>query len=689
MLPPHSPCRLLAAFLFLVLIPPLAAQTGTKPKSDGPSPLDRLESQGIPSLERFDWQPKELVAVMGEHRGRQGGTVSSVAWSRDGRLIASGGSSGLVRLWDPKTMVLRELLGHSSHVYAIAFDPATKRLAAAGSDGTIRLWDVSGPKSAPGPLLKASSTALYALAFSPDGNRLVVGGHDTTIYLFDLSEPKPGNPTTIPTGKGEITGLAFAPRGDLLYSSDNGGLVRLWDMTGAQPTERSQFEAHPKGVACLAIDLKGQTLATGSADGTIATWRLGTGKPARAGQVQHAGGVRALAFSPGGGTLASAGNDRTTVLWDLTKSPPVKRAVCEGKKGPFDGHIGAVQAVAFDPQGRELVTGGADWTVRIWSLVGTKPSEPEQKTVTRGHLSHVYTIAFAPDGQTLASGSYDGTTRVWTLAAKEPKERSLLRGDSSAIYATAFSPDGRWLVSGGASATFRLWDALLGLEKRRFQGLPSTVNGLAFTPDGKQVLCTSGKELWLYDAADATKVLRRFEGHTERINSAALSPDGKRALSGAGYYEYKNGIPVLKNGKYVYLDCTLRLWDLESGKELHAVQHEAPFARVAFLPNGRALTSAWDSVNYVWSLEGGKPKEVGGLQGKPGYATLFAPSPDGERLATAWSNGRLILWDVDTGKALQDWAFPETMGGLAYAPDGRHLAVALRTGVIYVLRLPR
>jgi WD40 repeat protein len=310
-----------------------------------------------------------------------------------------------------------------------------------------------------------------------------------------------------------------------------------------------------------------------------------------------------------------------------------------------------------------------------------------EKTVTRGHLSLVYTTAFTPDGLTLASGSYDGSTRLWTTTGTEPRERSLLRGDGLAIYTLSFSPDGRSLASGGAGTTFRLWDAVLGRELRRFQGHPSTITNLACTPDGKHILCTSGKELWLWDASNTTQVVRRLEGHELLINGSALSPDGKRALTCSGNYQYRNGQPVMKGGKYVYEDCTLRLWDLESGRQLHAVTHPTPFARTGYTPDGRGLSSTWDAANRIWDLAGPEPRDVAALQGRPGYAVRFVPSPDGTRLVTHWSNGQLVLWDLDTGKSLQVWTLPESIAGVAFASDGRHLAVALGTGVINVLRL--
>jgi WD40 repeat protein len=143
----------------------------------------------------------------------------------------------------------------------------------------------------------------------------------------------------------------------------------------------------------------------------------------------------------------------------------------------------------------------------------------------------------------------------------------------------------------------------------------------------------------------------------------------------------------MDNGKYVYVDPTLRLWNADSGKELAVIKHEAAFAKAAFAPDGRGLSSAWDGASRIWDLAGSELRATGALQSRGGYATLLVPSPDGTKLATRWSNGRLIVWDLDTGKGWREWSLPESIYSLSFASDSRHLAVAYGTGVIDVLRL--
>src|SRR5262249_29298182 len=180
-------CALLLASM-VTLFPTAAAQNAGEPvvpaslelarqRAASPSPLDKLSASAIPKLERFDWQPKELVGVLGEHRGRQGNPAYSVAFSIDGKLVASGGGNGLVRFWDRITMRQQSVIGgHSYAVRRIVFFADGKRMASCGDDATVRLWDITGKEPKVIETLKEGSTPLFGLAVTPDGKYLATGG---------------------------------------------------------------------------------------------------------------------------------------------------------------------------------------------------------------------------------------------------------------------------------------------------------------------------------------------------------------------------------------------------------------------------------------------------------------------------------------------------------------------------------
>jgi WD40 repeat protein len=644
-----------------------------------PSPLDKLDPATIPALERFDWQPKELVALLGEHKGRQGAPVSAVLFSPDGKTMVSGGGS-LVRLWDPATMRQRHLLGNYATI-CLAMTRDGKLLAAAGAGGNVTVWEMTAEAPKLRYSISASSTPAYSVAFAPSGKTLAVACGDNQLRFYDMTAEKETKlQIAVPAHDKAVAAVAYHPDGKTLASGGHDMTVRLWDVTGDTPKEKAVLTGHTKEVYALAFNPAGTTLASVGADSVLHLWPFpATSKTRpRAAVPVPAGILYAVAFAPSGRALAVACADSSMRILDVAGPAPKERFKLEG-------HQSSVNGVAYAPDGKLLASGSYDWTARTWDMSAAKPAPRFQPW---SHLSHVYSIAFTPDLQTFASGSEDRVLRLWDLTRAEPRTRSFLKGDSVPIYSLTYSPDGKSLAVAGAHTTVRQYESATGKGLRPIVGHPGSVSSVAYGPDGRQLLTSSQKSVFLWDTATG-KELRRLDGHETNVNCLSWSPDGKHVLSGSGSYLYKNGQIVVVGGKVQYVDCTMKLWDLDERKELWVLKSQpTPTYSVAFTPDGRrAYSGAYEASARQWELTEATLRETGTIKGGSGYIHSFQFSPDGQTLVTRGLDGLLIQWDLATGKRLHEWTFPETIGNVAFASDGRHLAVALGTGVIYVLRL--
>jgi molecular chaperone DnaK (HSP70) len=296
------------------------------------------------------------------HILKHAGTVTSVGFSPDGRLLATGSKDDTIKLWNPEDgRELRSFATPDNNIYSLAFSPAGRLLATGGEDGFIRFWNPEDGRELRS--LATSGGAVYSLAFSPDGRLLASGNYsDNAVKLW---EPDSGRELCTLDHGGSVYAVAISPDGRLLVSAGYYH-IKLWDIQTARK---------------LRV-LSGHT---------------------------GVGIVTSIAISPNGRLLASGGLDHTVKLWELETGREINTLTGHGGSGFWGLMFDAGLAVAFAPDGRYLASGGGDGMIKLWSLETGK-----ELGALSGHTNWIYSVAFSPDGRFLASGSVDNTARLWS-----------------------------------------------------------------------------------------------------------------------------------------------------------------------------------------------------------------------------------------------------------------------------------
>ncbi|MFF3439391.1 pentapeptide repeat-containing protein, partial [Streptosporangium sp. NPDC002721] len=474
--------------------------------------------------------------------------IHSVAWSPDGDVVAFGGGSHRVYLWDPATgSLIRTLEGHTDSVNTLAWSPDGTRLATGGNDGTIRTWD-----PATGSLirtLEGHTDWIHALAWSPDGTQLATGGNDGTTHIWD---PATGNLIRTLEGHTDwIHALAWSPDGTHLATGGNDGTTHIWDPATGNLIRT--LDAHTHWIRAIAWSPDGTHLATGSNDGTTHIWDPATGNLIRTLDA-HIDSVNTLAWSPDGTHLATGGTDATIRTWDPATGNLIRT---------LDAHTGWIRAIAWSPDGTRLAAGGTDATIRTWDF-----ATGNLIRTLDAHTDSVNALAWSPDGTHLATGSDDGTIRTW-----DPTTGNLIRtldAHTDSVNTLAWSPDGTHLATGGNNATLHTWDPTGNLI-RTLGAHTQWIRAIAWSPDGTH-LATGGNDgtIRIWDPATGN-LIRTLEGHSNWIRAIAWSPDGTHLATGSD-------------------DATARIWDPATGNLIRTLEGHSNWIRaIAWSPDGTHL----------------------------------------------------------------------------------------------------
>jgi len=392
-------------------------------------------------------------------------------------------------------------------------------------------------------------------------------------------------------------------------------------------------------LATEAANLAPTTESTTALRGALAAFRL------RAVYVGHRAQVISVALSPNGKYLLTGGADNEARLWDLFTGNTIQT---------FIGHTDWVNWADFSPDGKLIVTASRDATIRIWDIeTGHVIKE------LHGHDKSVNDARFSHDGSKILTAGEDGTAKVWD--SHTGNIVLTLEGHKKYINTAIYSVDGNFIATASGDGTVKVWNSNTGASIATVSSPVGTVIAVAFSPDGKRIATGgSDKTTYIWSTETWQKILE-LRGHSQQVNSVQFSADGHLILTASK-------------------DGTAHIWDSRTGADLFDFRgHTSGINNAIFNPDSRfVFTTSGDKTARMWSSQLELPKLS--LEGHSDSVFSAIFSPDGKKIVTASKDRTARIWDAVSGRQLMVLRHSDSVQNAIFSPDGRLIATASHDG---------
>jgi WD40 repeat protein len=584
---------------------------------------------------------------------------SRCLFSPNGKQIASWHdwckhTDNRIHLWDVETgRLVRTFQGHDDDTSVVQFSPDGKRIASGGSDKTIRLWDAETGSQI--RTFAGYRSGVEGLCFSPSGKKIAGGGTDS-IRLWDVETGR-----SVRTLAEDVdSSLCWSGPSPRRIAAGTGASLMVWDLETGKDIGTFVTHGMRCDLSCLSPD--GKRIAGWSGD-SINVWDVDTGKmiltlphpEESAVSASTPQSEKSLCFSPDGQELASADRWFNVKVWDARTGREIRTLRgndCEIRYSPDGKRIASATSWrGYWPDGTRVEgSGGAGGYLILWDAkTGRKIQAPCAFPVS--------SACFSPDGTKIASVSELDTIGIWDLRAGRPVRS--FPGQVGRVGAVGFSPDGESFAIGsadlGSSFTLKLWDVRTGREDRAQKASPRLFSASKIGIEGSDDTIS----VWDEKAGRAISAIHEYKSY-----SLSFSPNRKLIASwGAGN--------------------TIKLWDVETGGRLWALEGTSGTVALCFSPDSTKIAGWIGDLINVWDVNTGKVIRT--LQ-HPGGSAVSAStlqsqsslcfSPDGQELAgVGGEDGRtILLWDVETGKQIRVFAgHTGRINALDFSPDGKQI----------------